>query len=81
MGFQFAFRPLHFVTAWLLTLFTGYLLPMAIVFFIRLIGGNNPLATWLGLSFFTLYQLALALACYRRLKRTLDDRTFTMHLG
>ena len=65
------------MSAWLLTLLTGYLLPLAAVFALRL--GSAPgdtISLVLGLTLFTGYQLALAAFCFRRVLAELENRSF-----
>lgn len=77
IGFWFALRRLHYVTAWLLTVFVGYLLPAAGAFAIR-IGFPFDHATiqYLSLIYFTAFQSILANLSYRRVYRALETRSF-----
>ena len=77
VGFWFALRRLHAVSAWLLTLLAGYLLPLGFVFALNILLGPGETTTLLiGSIFFTVYQLVLALVCLRQVYRALEDRSF-----
>jgi ABC-type Na+ efflux pump permease subunit len=77
VGFWFALRRWHPVTAWLLALLTGYLLPLAGVFALRIMfGSGNTFSLLAGLIGFTGYQLVIAALCFRQVQRTLETRSF-----
>jgi ABC-type transport system involved in multi-copper enzyme maturation permease subunit len=77
VGFWFALRRWHPVTAWLLTLLVGYLLPLAGVFALRIMFGSGSTFSLLaGLIGFTGCQLAVAALCFRQVHRALETRSF-----
>jgi len=77
VGFWFALRRMHFLTGWLLTILLGYLAPLAVVFGLRIVAGpGNTISLLAGLIVFTLYQLALAVFCFKRVYRALETRSF-----
>jgi hypothetical protein len=77
VGFRFALRRLHFLTGWLLTILTGFLVPLALVFGLRIVAGTgNTISLLLSLIVFTLYQLALAGYCFKQVYRALETRSF-----
>ncbi len=77
VGFWFALQRMHFMTCWLLTIFIGFLVPLALVFALRLAAG--PAGTLLVITsvfVFTPYQLTVTAICFRRLHRALESRSF-----
>ncbi|MBI1177978.1 hypothetical protein GC207_11145 [bacterium] len=77
IGFWFALRRLHYVTAWLLTVFVGYLVPAAAAFALRIVlGTDGTIPVVVGLSLFTGYQLVVAAICFRQVQKALEARSF-----
>lgn len=77
VGLWFGLERLHFLTASLLTLLTGYLVPLGIMFGFRLGWKlNDTISPQIGLMVSIVYQIVLAAICLRQVYRRIDTRAF-----